>query len=82
MLPRDSKDQLDFFKKSPVHSVKTNKNKAMNFKRGDIIFWKGHVGIMIDFKRIIHASGYHGSVVIENFEDADKRINSSYTLVT
>ena len=34
-------------------------------KRGDLIFWKGHVGVMLDATRMIHANGYFMQVSIE-----------------
>lgn len=34
-------------------------------QRGDLIFWKGHVGLMLDGARIIHANGYFMQVSIE-----------------
>ena len=34
-------------------------------RRGDLIFWKGHVGLMLDGARIIHANGYFMQVSIE-----------------
>ena len=33
--------------------------------RGDLVFWPGHVAIMVDSERIVHASGHHMRVVIE-----------------
>jgi cell wall-associated NlpC family hydrolase len=42
--------------------------------RGDLVFWKGHVGIMIDGDRMVHASGYHMIVVVEKLGDAVRRI--------
>ena len=33
--------------------------------RGDLVFWPGHVGIMIDGETMIHASGHQMAVVIE-----------------
>jgi cell wall-associated NlpC family hydrolase len=33
--------------------------------RGDLVFWKGHVGIMIDGERLLHANGYHHRTAIE-----------------
>ena len=44
--PRDTKDQIKYSKK------KTDKEI---FKKGDIIFWKGHVAICINSKELIHA---------------------------
>jgi cell wall-associated NlpC family hydrolase len=34
-------------------------------ERGDLIFWKGHVGLMLDSIRIIHANGYFMQVSVE-----------------
>ena len=53
-FPRDSKDQLKFCKKN-------NKNKL---SLGDIVFWKGHVGICINKSKFIHAYGPKKKVVI------------------
>jgi Bacterial dipeptidyl-peptidase Sh3 domain/NlpC/P60 family len=33
--------------------------------RGDLVFWRGHVGIMIDGENMIHAAGHAMAVVIE-----------------
>ncbi|MEL7302770.1 MAG: C40 family peptidase [Pseudomonadota bacterium] len=43
-------------------------------QRGDLAFWKGHVGIMVDGVMMLHASGHHMSTVIEPFAVAAKRI--------
>jgi hypothetical protein len=43
-------------------------------QRGDLVFWKGHVGIMIDGEYLLHANGHHMSTVIEPLEAVDKRI--------
>ncbi|EJF81295.1 NlpC/P60 family protein [Bartonella doshiae] len=43
-------------------------------QRGDLIFWKGHVAIMVDHENIIHASGYSMDVTIEPLEEAITRI--------
>jgi cell wall-associated NlpC family hydrolase len=34
-------------------------------RRGDLIFWKGHVGIMRDAERLVHANAHHMEVTIE-----------------
>ena len=46
--PRDAKEQIKFFKKK----IKINK-----IRKNDLIFWKGHVAIVISKKRLIHAYG-------------------------
>ncbi|CAF25694.1 NlpC/P60 family protein [Bartonella quintana] len=43
-------------------------------QRGDLIFWEGHVAIMIDHENIIHANGYSMNVMIEPLEEAITRI--------
>lgn len=47
-------------------------------RRGDLVFWKGHVAAMEDPKTIIHATGNTMTVVRENFEAAIKRIGWLY----
>ena len=44
--------------------------------RGDLIFWKGHMGAMLDEARLIHASAYAMQVVIEDFASARARIEA------
>ncbi|MCG6122712.1 MAG: C40 family peptidase [Microvirga sp.] len=45
-----------------------------DLRRGDLVFWKGHVAIMLDAARMIHANGHHMAVAIEPLEDARARI--------
>lgn len=42
--------------------------------RGDLVFWKGHVGIMQDGDRLLHANGHHMLVVSESLRAARERI--------
>lgn len=42
--------------------------------RGDLVFWKGHVAIMQDATRMLHASGHHMQVVAEDYAKARERI--------
>ena len=53
-FPRDTKDQIKFCKKK-IHK---------NFKNGDIIFWKGHVGLCLNNEKFIHAYGPRKKVLI------------------
>jgi hypothetical protein len=46
-------------------------------RRGDLVFWKGHVAIMCDKAHIIHANAYHMLVAKEPVRDAVARIESS-----
>jgi len=45
-------------------------------RRGDLIFWKGHMGVMLDDKRLLHANAFHMMVAIEPLADAIARIDS------
>ena len=51
-------------------------------KRGDLIFWKGHVGIMRDAETLIHANGHTMNVATEKLEDAIERIGYLYGFPT
>ena len=42
--------------------------------RGDLVFWKGHVGIMRDSLTLLHANGWHMKVVSEPLAEARERI--------
>jgi cell wall-associated NlpC family hydrolase len=42
--------------------------------RGDLIFWKGHVGVMRDSTTLLHANGWHMKVVSEPLAEARARI--------
>jgi cell wall-associated NlpC family hydrolase len=44
-----------------------------NFKRGDLIFWDGHVAIVRDPSTLIHANGHHMATAIEPIADAVAR---------
>lgn len=43
-------------------------------QRGDLLFWKGHVAMAMDDRRILHATGAFMSVVIEDTAAAIARI--------
>lgn len=45
--------------------------------RGDLVFWKGHVAIMTDEDRIVHANGHHMKTVIEPLREAVLRIEAA-----
>ena len=46
-------------------------------KRGDLVFWKGHVAIMQDQCTIVHVNGAHMIVASEPLERAAERIAAS-----
>jgi len=51
--------------------------RQRGLKRGDLIFWKGHVGIMQSATRMVHANAFHMKVESENLREAAKRIEES-----
>ena len=46
-------------------------------RRGDLVFWRGHVGIMRDEFTLLHANGYHMAVAMEPLDEAIARIEAS-----
>ena len=55
---------------------------GVELRRGDLVFWKGHVAMMLDAKTMIHASGHAMAVVREDFAEAVQRIGYMYGLPT
>ena len=64
--PRDANQQIKYFKK---------KVKLKNIKKSDLIFWKGHVAVVISKQKLIHAYGPLKRVVIMSIK---KTINKIY----
>src|SRR5207237_1657584 len=53
-----------------------------NMRRGDLVFWKGHVAIVRDEKTFVHANAFHMAVAIEPIAEAIARISASGSNVT
>ena len=70
-FPRDTKDQIKYSKKNL---------KRKNFKRGNIIFWKGHVAVCINSKKLIHAYGPQKKVIIMSIKQTINRIEKTANL--
>lgn len=51
-------------------------------RRGDLVFWRGHVGVMLDAEMLLHANGHHMQVVAEPLAEARARIAASHGPVT
>jgi cell wall-associated NlpC family hydrolase len=64
--PRDS-DMLEATLGEPVDG-------HTPLQRGDLVFWKGHVGVMRDAGTLIHANGWHMKAVSEPLAEARARI--------
>ena len=70
--PRDTKDQIKYSAK---------KDKGGIFKKGDIIFWKGHVAVCINSQKLIHAYGPKKKVLIMTITDTINRIEKTTKLI-
>jgi len=51
-------------------------------QRGDIVFWAGHVGIMVDGTRILHANAHYLQTVIEPVSETERRAVGNDSPVT
>jgi cell wall-associated NlpC family hydrolase len=71
--PRDS-DMQERALGAPVSLEQT--------RRGDLVFWKGHVGIVFDAGSLIHANAFHMAVAIEPLMEAIERIAALGARVT
>jgi hypothetical protein len=45
-----------------------------DLRRGDLMFWKGHVAIVRDAETLVHANAFHMCVAIEPIAEARRRI--------
>jgi cell wall-associated NlpC family hydrolase len=67
--PRDT----DMLEKS-VGAALPDTGDLSGLQRGDLVFWKGHVGVMLDEKRLLHANAFHMAVAVEPLSEAVARI--------
>jgi cell wall-associated NlpC family hydrolase len=51
-------------------------------RRGDLMFWKGHVAIVRDRDSIVHANAFHMATAIEPIREAIARIEAAGSAVT
>ena len=68
-MPRDS----DMQEKAVGAPVEVRPDLA-GLRRGDLVFWNGHVGIMVDASRFIHANGFAMTTSVEPLAVAEERI--------
>jgi cell wall-associated NlpC family hydrolase len=59
-----------------------NPRDTKKLKRGDLIFWKGHVAIARDGETIVHANAHHMATTIERTQEAIARIKASGSEIT
>jgi len=52
------------------------RGEVPDVRRGDLVFWPGHVGIMLDGEFLLHANAHHMAVAAEPLREARKRLAS------
>lgn len=57
-------------------------NDYQNLQRGDLVFWKGHVGLMRDAENLLHANGHSMDVTVEPLREAIDRTGYLYNQPT
>jgi cell wall-associated NlpC family hydrolase len=67
--PRDT-DMMETALGKPVPVTADFKN----LKRGDLVFWNSHMGVMLDATRLLHANAFHMQVSIEPLAEVAARI--------
>lgn len=70
--PRDSDMQ-----QAEVGSAIDVSDNLAGPRRGDLVFWRGHVGIMTDAAHMLHANAHHMRVVVEPLAEAVARIKAT-----
>ena len=63
-IPRNTSQQI-LLKKKNIKNI-------CDLKRGCVIFWKGHVGIMVDNLNCIHANAFHMQTKTEPFQTIER----------
>ena len=66
--PRDSDQQMALGR--PV-------DPEQGLDRGDLVFWRGHVGFIAGENALLHANGHHMAVVKEPLDEAIRRIEAA-----
>jgi cell wall-associated NlpC family hydrolase len=74
--PRDSDMQQEGLGRA------LDQSEAKKLKRGDLIFWKGHVAIVRDANSVVHANAHHMATVIESTREAVARIKAAGSEIT
>ena len=70
-FPRDTKDQIKYSKKNLKRKI---------FKKGDLIFWKGHVAVCLNSRQLIHAYGPKKKVIIMPIKKTIDQIKKTVNL--
>jgi cell wall-associated NlpC family hydrolase len=60
----------------------TKTEQSSRLRRGDLIFWKGHVAIVRDGESLLHANAFHMAVAIEPIAQALTRLRATGSEIT
>jgi len=74
--PRDSDMQQDGLGRA------LDAAESKKLRRGDLMFWNGHVAIVRDADTIVHANAHHMATTIENTREAIARIKAAGSDIT
>jgi cell wall-associated NlpC family hydrolase len=74
--PRDSDMQ-----EAALGSATAWQGDPSTLRRGDLLFWKGHVAIVRDAATILHANAHHMAVTVEPIMEAIRRIAATGSAV-
>ena len=73
IIPRNTSQQIKLKKKKI--------DQIYNLKRGCVIFWEGHVAIMIDNHNCIHANAFHMKTVTEPLINIINRMDDNHSII-
>lgn len=73
IIPRNTKDQVNVDKKV-IEDIN-------DLKRGFVVFWEGHVGIMTDNENCIHANAFHMKTCVEPLKTIIDRMDNGNTII-
>ena len=72
-IPRNTSQQIKVKKK--------NLWNIQDLKRGCVVFWRGHVAIMVDDLNCIHANAFHMKTKIEPLSKIVEREDKDFTII-
>ena len=73
VIPRNTSQQITL--------TKQKIDKISDLKRGCVVFWEGHVGIMTDNLNCIHANAFHMKTVTEPLIEIINRMNKGHNII-
>ena len=73
ILPRNTSQQVKL-KKKRIKDLK-------DLKRGCVVFWRGHVGIMVNKLKCIHANAFHMKTKTEPLSEIIERMGKNFNII-